>query len=44
MQSKLASGFVGLCRCTMVVVVREALSVSAGGAWVLSGRSLQNAV
>ncbi len=43
-QSKLASGFVERCRCTMVVVVREALSVSAGGAWVLSGRSLHNAV
>ena len=49
-RSKLASGFLGLCRCThgglkdttrtsMTLVVREALCVHEGGAWALQGRS-----
>ena len=47
-RSKLASGFLGLCRCThgglkdttrtsMTLVVREALCVHEGGAWALQG-------
>ena len=48
-RSKLACGFLGLCRCTVVahitrmsmtLVVRASLCLYAGGAWVLWGWSL----